>query len=225
MEHLPIYIKIVFILTALLSLWLLYKATNQSKAIIITVLAWLGLQTALSLTGFYTVSRGVPPRFALLLVPPLMLLFIGLITPAGRKLLDGFDIKWLTLIHIVRVPIEITLYWLFLHKTIPGIMTFEGHNFDILAGLTAPLVYYLGYVKNALHKNVILAWNIICLLLLINIVVTAVLSAPFHFQKLAFNQPNIALFYFPFTWLPAVVVPAALMAHLVSIRQLLIQKS
>ncbi len=225
MEHLPIYIKIVFILTALLSLWLLYKATNQSKVIIITVLSWLGLQTALSLTGFYTVSRGVPPRFALLLVPPLILLFIGLITPAGRKLLDGFDIKWLTLIHIVRVPVEITLYWLFLHETIPGIMTFEGRNFDILAGLTAPLVYYFGYVKNALHKNVILAWNIICLLLLINIVVTAVLSAPFHFQKLAFNQPNIALFYFPFTWLPAVVVPAALMAHLVSIRQLLIQKS
>ncbi len=71
MEHLPIYIKIVFILTTLLSLWLLYKATNKSKAIITTFLVWLGLQTALSLPGFYTVSHGVPPRFALLLAPPL----------------------------------------------------------------------------------------------------------------------------------------------------------
>jgi hypothetical protein len=224
MEHWPIYIKIVFILTTLLGLWLLYKATNQSKPIIITVLLWLVLQTVVSITGFYTVSSGVPPRFALLLAPPLLLLLIRFVTPAGRKLLDGFDAKWLTLIHTVRIPVEITLYWLFLHKAIPGLMTFEGRNFDILAGLTAPFIYYFGYVKNILHKNVILAWNIICLLLLINIVVTAVLSAPFNFQKFGFDQPNIALFYFPFTLLPSVVVPAALMAHLVSIRRLLIQK-
>jgi hypothetical protein len=66
----------------------------------------------------------------------------------------------------------------------------------------------------------LLAWNFLCLGLLINIVFTALLSAPFPFQRFAFDQPNIALAYFPFTWLPCWIVPLVLLSHLVSIRKL-----
>ena len=66
----------------------------------------------------------------------------------------------------------------------------------------------------------ILLWNFIALVLLINIVVNAVLSAPFPFQQFAFDQPNIAVLYFPFVLLPAFIVPIVLFGHLVSIRQL-----
>jgi hypothetical protein len=37
---------------------------------------------------------------------------------------------------------------------------------------------------------------------------------------MAFDQPNIAILYFPFVWLPSVVVPGVLLAHLVSLRKL-----
>ncbi len=154
-------------------------------------------------------------------MPPMVLVTVLLLTKKGRLLMDSFDAKTLTLLHIVRVPVELTLYWLYLNKAVPGIMTFEGRNFDILCGITAPLVYYWGYVKNTLSKGVLLAWNIACLLLLANIVITAVLSAPFSFQKFAPDQPNIALFYFPFIWLPCFIVPAALFAHVVNIRKLI----
>ena len=100
-------------------------------------------------------------------------------------------------------------------------MTFEGRNFDILSGLTAPIVYFFGFIKKQLNKTILLLWNFICLGLLINIVFIAVLSAPFPFQKFAFDQPNIAVLYFPFTWLPACVVPLVLLSHLATIRQLL----
>jgi hypothetical protein len=100
-------------------------------------------------------------------------------------------------------------------------MTFEGGNLDILAGLTAPLVAYLGYHKKTLSIRVLLGWNFICIGLLFNIVVRAVLSAPFSFQKFAFDQPNLAVFYFPFIWLPGFIVPAVLFSHLISIRKLL----
>lgn len=138
-------------------------------------------------------------------------------------MINGFNVKALTLLHVVRVPVELTLYWLFLYKVIPVIMTFEGRNFDILCGLSAPVVYYFGYIRNVLSKNLLLFWNVICLFLLVNIVVIAVLSAPFSFQKFGFNYPNIALFYFPFVWLPCCIVPAALFAHLVVIRQLAVK--
>jgi hypothetical protein len=100
-------------------------------------------------------------------------------------------------------------------------MTFEGRNFDIVAGLTAPVIYYFGSVKQQIGRKVMLLWNIICLGLLFNIVVIAVLSAPFPFQQFAFDQPNIALLYFPFVWLPCCVVPLVLLSHLATIRQLI----
>jgi len=220
MEHLPLYIPATFVLTTLITLMFLYKASNFSRSVIVTMLIWLVIQAVLSLKDFYLITTGVPPRFALSLMPPVLLILILFITKKGRDFLEGFNAKILTLLHIVRIPVELTLYWLFLHKAVPEIMTFEGRNFDIICGLTAPLVYYFGYIKKVLSRSVLLTWNIICLLLLINIVATAILSAPFAFQKFGFEQPNIALLYFPFVWLPSFVVPCVLLAHLINIRQL-----
>jgi hypothetical protein len=221
MEHLPIYIDVVFILTALLTAFLLYKATAYSKLVIIITLLWLILQAAVSLTGFYTVTNSIPPRFALLLLPPVLLIVILFFTRKGRSVIDDFNVPLLTLLNIVRIPVEITLYWLFLYKMVPQVMTFEGRNFDIVCGLTAPLIYYFGYIKKTLSKNILIAWNVLCLLLLANVVIIAILSAPFAFQKLGFGQPNIAIFYFPFIWLPGFIVPVALFTHLVALRRLI----
>ena len=220
METLPIYISTVFVLTTLLTALLLYKAGNNSKLLIIATLTWLALQAAVSLTGFYTITKGNPPRFGLLFIPPVVFIIIVMLTKKGRAFTDRFDLKTLTLLHIVRIPVELVLYWLFLHKMVPQIMTFEGRNFDVLSGLTALVIYYFGYVKKLFGRKVLLGWNIICMPLLFNIVITAVLSAPFPFQKFGFGQPNVALFYFPFVWLPCFVVPAVLFAHLVAIRRL-----
>ncbi len=220
MDHLPVYIGIVFLLDTLLALLLLYKATHYSRPVITIVLAWLILQSIISLSGFYTVTKAVPPRFALLLLPPMLLIGCLFFTKKGRRLIYGFDVKTLTLIHIIRIPVELILYWLFLRNFIPEIMTFEGRNFDILCGLTAPFAYYFGYVKNTLSRKVLLTWNVLCLLLLANIVVTAVLSAPLPIQQFAFDQPNIAMLYFPYTLLPCFLVQVVLLAHLVAIRRL-----
>jgi hypothetical protein len=100
-------------------------------------------------------------------------------------------------------------------------MTFEGRNFDILAGLTAPVVAYFGFVKSRLSNRFMVMWNVISLLLLLNIVINAILSAPFRFQQFAFDQPNIAVMYFPFVWLPCFIVPVVLFSHLVLIKRLL----
>lgn len=221
MENLPNYISIAFILTTLLTLWLLYKAAHYSKPVIIITLLWLALQVALSMSGFYTITTGVPPRFAFLLVPPVLFIILLFSIKRARTTITGFDVKTLTLLHIVRIPVELVLYSLYLHKVVPEIMTFHGRNFDILIGLSAPVIYYFGFVKKATNRKVVLAWNIIGLLSLVNIVITAVLSGPFAFQKFGFDQPNVALFYFPFVWLPGFIVPVAWFAHLATIRSLI----
>ena len=221
MENLPIYISILFGLITLLTVGLFYKATNRSILSLVILLTWLVIQAVIALTNFYTVTDTIPPRFLLLVMPPILFIILLFATNKGRIFIDSLDIKALTLLHIVRVPVEIVLFWLFIYKMIPELMTFEGRNFDIISGISAPLIYYFGFVQKQLSNKIIIIWNVLCLMLLFNIVINAVFSAPFPFQKFAFDQPNIAILYFPFNWLPSCVVPIVLFSHIVVIRQLL----
>jgi len=223
-SNLPMVVNIVFILTTLLTIFLFYKATSHSKTTLVILCAWILLQAIISLTGFYTVTDTFPPRFVLLALPAVLFIIGLFVTAGGRTYIDSLDTKTLTLLHIVRIPVELCLYWLFLHKSVPQLMTFAGRNFDIVAGLTAPLVFYFGYVKPRLNKTILLLWNLICLGLLFNIVVNAILSAPSILQQFAFDQPNTAILYLPFVWLPCCVVPLVLMAHFVCIRKLFKKK-
>lgn len=221
MENLPFYISLVFGLTVLLSFLLFYKATNQSKTFAAVAISWLIFQSLVSLSGFYQATNTMPPRVALLGFPPFVMIIVLFSTVKGRQFIDSLNIKTLTLFHIIRIPVELVLFWLFIHKTVPELMTFEGRNFDILSGLSAPIVYYFGFIKNKISKQLMLIWNFVCLGLLINIVVNAVLSVPTPFQQFAFEQPNIAILYFPFVLLPSFLVPLVFLSHLASIRQLL----
>lgn len=221
MEPIPAYIYIVFILTTLITILFFFMASGSNKRTLIILFTWIGLQGILAYSGFYTVTQTLPPRFLLLVVPPLMLILYLFNSQHGKVYLDNFNMNTLTLLHIVRIPVELVLFWLFIHQAVPALMTFEGRNVDILSGITAPFVYYFGFVKKRWHKNILILWNVICLVLLFNIVLHAMLSAPTPLQQLAFDQPNKAVFFFPFVWLPCCIVPLVLFAHLTSLRHLL----
>ena len=223
MENIPYYIGIVFAVTTLISIFLFYRAARQSKTVAFVIVSWLLIQAAIGLTGFYTVTDTMPPRFLILISVPVLMIVTLFITRKGRAFLDMLDLKYLTLLHVVRIPVELILLWLAINKTVPFNMTFEGSNWDILSGISAAIIYYFMFVQKKYNRNVLLIWNFICLGLLINIVVIAILSAPFPFQRLSFDQPNRALMYFPYIWLPAIVVPIVLISHLASIRKLLVQ--
>ena len=155
------------------------------------------------------------------ILPTILTIILLISTAKGRQFIDSLPLKNLTYLNIVRIPVEIVLYWLFLNKVVPELMTFEGRNFDILAGISAPIIAYFGFTKSKLSRKTILIWNFICLGLLLNIVLNAFFSAPSPIQKFAFDQPNIAILNFPFSWLPTFIVPIVLFGHLTSIRQLL----
>jgi hypothetical protein len=225
MNQLPSFVPILFIITTVLALFIYYRALNNSHGAIYLMSTWLLIQAALGVTGFYQVAGKLTPRFLVLILPPLV--FIGLLmsTNRGRRLTGQPNIKWLTLFHTIRIPVEWILFFLFVHKDLPQVMTFEGRNFDILAGVSAPFIYYFGFVKRGLSAKIIIGWNLIGMALLLNIVIIALLSMPSPFQKFGFEQPNSAFFYVPYNWLPCGLVPMVLYAHLVSIRQLLVKKN
>lgn len=224
MEHLPLYISIVFILTVAAVIFIFYLATKRNKTVLGIIMAWLLLQGIIAGSGFYTKTNTFPPRFSLAVLPAFLFIAVLLLNSKGRKFVSGLPTGMLTLIHVIRIPVEIILLWLCMYKVVPQVMTFGGRNFDIFSGISAIAVYYTMYYKNRFNRTVLLIWNFTCLLLLVNIVATAVLAAPFSFQKMAFDQPNIAILYMPFVWLPSVIVPIVLLAHIASIKQLLKQE-
>jgi hypothetical protein len=221
MEQLPLYIPVVFIATSLLTWFFLYKSSRLSQRFMSIIAVWLALQAVVSLLDFYNDTQAMPPRLGLAIGIP-VLSIIGLFaTRRGRTWIDSWDLKWLTWLHVVRVPVELTLYWLFVHKQIPQLMTFEGVNYDILSGITAPVIFLLCMGTPRIRRMPLLIWNFICLALLFNVVIRAILAAPTPFQQLAFDQPNVAVLYFPYIWLPAFIVPAVLLSHLITIRRLI----
>ncbi len=229
-ENLPLHISLVFILTVVATLLLFFvtlknstseKLKSKSTQIMIGLIVWIILQSVIALKGFYLNTHSLPPKFIFAIAPPILLIGILFATRLGRKFIDSLPLENITYTNVVRVPVELVLYALFFCNTIPQLMTFEGRNFDILAGITAPFIAYFSFSKNRIGRKWILIWNFISLGLLLNIVINAILSAPFPFQQFAFEQPNIAVFYFPFSLLPAFIVPVILFGHLVSIRQLI----
>jgi len=125
-----------------------------------------------------------------------------------------------TYMHTIRIGVELVLYALYGLGMVSILMTLEGTNWDILSGITAPVVAYIAFKDGKLRpdkKKLFLIWNVVCLILLLNVVITAILSVPTPFQQFAFDQPNIGVFYFPFTLLPGVVVPLMLMGHLAAL--------
>jgi hypothetical protein len=225
---LPFYVTAVFVLTALLTIGFLFRAFRDvrppgpgSHLMTFVVPFWMVVTALLSTGDFYRQFDGSPPRvFSFGVLPALVLIAVYFVFfRAG--FVERLSIRTLTLLHVIRVPVEIVLLWLFQYGLIPQAMTFEGRNFDILSGITAPFVFWLGFRGGHLNRPLLIGWNLLALALLANIVITAFLSFPSPTQRFGFEQPNVGVTYFPFIWLPAIIVPVVLFAHLAALWKLL----
>lgn len=219
MPELPIHIPLVFMATTLLSLILFYWAT-RSRWLLLVVIALSAIQGVLGYQGFFFAPEAIPPRILFVIQPSLILMLLAFLLPAGRRFMDNIDMERYTWLHIVRIPVEFVILWLSVEQLMPESMSFEGRNFDILSGITAPIIAYWGWRKGRISKGWMVAWNVICLLLVLQVVITGVFSAPSPFQQFDFDQPNVGVLYFPFVWLPGIIVPMVVFGHLVAIRRL-----
>jgi hypothetical protein len=196
------------------------------KNVIIGLTLWMVMLSILSITGFFSDFSGFPPRFIIIvLVPMITLVWSLLISKTTKQLLTLIPPQTIINLQVFRVFVEILLWMLFIQNLLPIQMTFEGRNFDIIAGITAPLVAYLAYSKNLLSKNMVIAWNFICLGLLLNIVLIAIFSMPTPFRYFMNEPSNTIVTEFPIIFLPGFLVPLAYGLHFLSIRQLLNQNN
>lgn len=220
MENLPAYLGPLFLVTAFLSIILFAQATPSKLFTMVFLFLWGALWYIIAGTGFFLDTQAMPPRVALMMGPVILFIILFFVTKRGKRFMDSLDLQKLTVLHVVRLPVEIVLMLLAIYKMVPETVTFGGRNFDIIMGLTALPMAWLIFKRNA-SKKILLWWNVIGVILLMNVVIHGVLALPLPFQQYAFDQPNVAMLYAPYNLLPGVIVPIVMFAQLAAIRQLL----
>lgn len=214
---------IVFMLVVVLAGVLLIQAAPLHKQWVTRILGFLILaQSGAAFSGFYLQTQTLPPRFILVILPSVIII-VGLFTfKKGKEFLDSLDLRFLLMIHFLRIPVEWCLYDLYQQAMIPEIMTFEGRNFDIFIGLSALVVYLVTYIFKRYNRIFLIVWNVVGIIFLLNILIHGILSVESPLQQFGFDQPNRAVLEYPFVLLPAVVVPLVMLSHLASLRKLIL---
>jgi hypothetical protein len=134
-------------------------------------------------------------------------------------LLHQIKPKWLIYLQSFRILVEIALWLLVRNGALPVQMSFEGRNFDVLTGLLAFPDGYYCFVKKTWPPVIAVLYNIVGLVLLLNIVTISTLSMPTPL-RVFHNQPDSSLLTrFPFIYLPGVLVLLAYTLHILSLRQ------
>ncbi|MDW3191666.1 MAG: hypothetical protein R8G66_04855 [Cytophagales bacterium] len=229
MLELPAFIPYIFVAITIATLLFIIaavdkatpKKTNFTATIVGTaIILWLFLIALGAFYGFFEDYEARPPRLFLLFAVNTLVMIVLFSIKRSRALIQKLPITILTFIHIIRIPVEMVLWWLANEGMLDHKLTFEGSNFDILIGITAPFaaIFMLGLKSKSRFAAII--WNIVGILMLANIVIMAIRASPYFYDPALFGKPNIAVFYFPFIWLPGFVVPAVLFSHITSLYQL-----
>lgn len=178
---------------------------------------WLAVPAALARQGLLDrYSPAPPPVFLLILV-----IAVGTVVLAfssfGSRLAASVPLAGLVGYQAFRVPLEWVLHRLYSEGVIPVQMTYAGRNFDIVTGvLAAALALWLSTGRRA--TSLVLAWNVVGLALLVNIVTIAILSTPVPFRSFMNEPANLLPSTVPYVWLPTFLVQAALFGHLLVFR-------
>lgn len=232
MEALPLISALGFPLLTLLFFGLFYKEIKSAillthwpeekkkrliSRFLIGLLVWGATVTVASLSGFISNFEIFPLNAMPMLFIPLATTIILLFTADMKTLVSHLNVKVMTQLQAFRILVEIVLWLLFLQNLLPEQMTFEGRNFDILAGITALIAAHY-FVTN---RGWMIAWNIFGLALLINIVAIALLSMPTAFRVFHNEPANTIVTHFPYVLLPTFLVPLAYILHFLSLKKLL----
>jgi hypothetical protein len=216
----------LLVLTALAYLvWRATRGTRQTRRFLLGASLWLAFSSSLALSGFLARVDLAPLPLLPIIVPTLGLpLWLGF-SRIGSALSESTPLTALVGFHAFRLPLELVMHEAAREGTMPEQMTFTGSNFDIVTGSSA-LVLALALARGPVPHWLLLAWNALGSLLLCAIIAIAVASLPqFHAFGTTPDRLNTWVSYFPFIWLPTVLVSAALLGHVLLWRRLLFQAS
>jgi hypothetical protein len=142
---------------------------------------------------------------------------------AGRDLATQSTFGQLIVLQAFRFPLELLMQRAAITGIMPKEFSFDGYNFDVVTGAFAIVIGVTLLRKKKLPRWVLISWNIWGIACLIVIVVLAIGTSPrvamFGTEP---EKVNTWVLFFPYAWLPTVLVSIAVLGHTLVTRKLLI---
>ena len=182
------------------------------------VLAWLLVTALVAASGVLRRFDARPPPFAILALAVGVVGIAVPFSPLGTLLVRGLPLYALVGFQVFRFPLELVMHRAYVEGVMPVQMSYSGRNYDIVTGITGGALG-LWLIRRNVSRWVVAAWNTLGLVLLVNIVTIAIVSTPV-FGWFGNDRLNTFVTYPPFVWLPAILVTAALMGHILVWRRL-----
>jgi hypothetical protein len=213
-----LFVALVVVMVLLVFRGLRVAGAGTAVLAAITV-AYLVAPAALASAGLLDRYNPLPaPALVMVLILTAITLTITL-SGLGRAVIAAVGLPALVAYQSFRVPVEWLLHRLYQEGVVPVQMTYAGRNFDIITGLTA-VALGAWLVRGGRSRGIVLAWNVLGLALLANIVTIAILSTPVPFRRFVDGPPNLLPSVVPYVWLPTFLVQLALAGHVLVFRSL-----
>jgi hypothetical protein len=184
---------------------------------------WFLILTMSTLSGAYLETRA--PRFLLYAVPALLSVAALARAPWLKASVEAMPRWWIPALQTLRVGGGTTLFAGWAIGLAPwGFVRIAGTG-DILVGVLAAAVAFALARRLTAARALAVVWNALGLLDILHTLFRAVTSAPGP-QRLFFEEPaNLVPLVFPFVYLPGFIVPLTVLLHVLSLRQLRVQRT
>ncbi len=192
-------------------------AATMVATVGVSAIVWMAGTWVVAASGAFRQWDATPPPFAFLIVGVAVLSCALAWSRFGGRLSRTIPLWLLIFVQAFRFPLELAMHTMYDRGVMPVQMSYSGRNFDIVTGATALIVALA--VRRGRGRALAKAWNVMGLLLVLNVATVGILSTP-SIRYFGDDHINVWVTYPPFVWLPAVMVLAALGGHLLVFRAL-----
>lgn len=195
------------------------KHPKRRRNLILGLLFWQIYIYLMASTGIFQ-DFSFPPKFVLFMIIPCFT-FTGIFLYKKRK--EDWILKipphWLAFYQSFRIVIES----LFIVSVAEGILhpnvTFEGYNYDLIFGLSAPIIGWLVYKKKSF--SLLKIWNYLGLTVIASIIFLFI--STIYFPELYTDKPidfPTEFGTYPYVLIAGFLMPSAVFIHILSLIQI-----
>ncbi|HEY6508283.1 MAG TPA: hypothetical protein VIY56_09740, partial [Vicinamibacterales bacterium] len=211
----------VFVAVIFVSLLSVAARRGQRVAVAVGACGVLAVSAAVAASGRLARFDALPPPMLLMIASVFVMGFGVGLSSVARRAADTLPLAALVGLQAFRLPLELVMHRAASLGIMPPQLSYSGYNFDIVTGLGACVLAGLMLFGVTVPRWTLWAWNIWGWWCLAAIAVIAVTTSPM--VRLFGDDPrnlNTWVLYFPYVWLPVVLVTVAIAGHVMVTRAL-----
>ena len=190
---------------------------TYARLVLLALLFGTGSAT---LYGFLREAPEASYRLVYIIGPAILVWGGLLLSPSLHRLMDFIPLHWILLTQMFRIGVEVYLFYFYRWGLMPRAITWEGQNFDVLLGMSAPILAGMYYFMGYRARWTLFAWNLVGIGTVLNAARIGLLAAPTPFYHAEFEPMNRVILFFPYVWLPVFLVPFAIGSHVVALKKI-----